>query len=97
MNRRTMLTTLGAGAALVLGGGYFMLGRGGLVRGDLADSGLPQRAAPGLDLTGTQILYYASLAPSGHNAPALDRAPGRARSLAGGPGPGAAPAGRGPG
>lgn len=63
MNRRTLLISLGAGAVAVAAGGFYFVGRGGPVRG-----GLPEKAAPGLDLIGTRILYYASLAPSGHNA-----------------------------
>ena len=68
ITRRTFLRTTLATGALVMGAGTVLGGCSGVRRADLD---LPEgsfETVAGLDQQGAAILYYASLAPSSHNA-----------------------------
>lgn len=67
MNRRKFIkTTLSAG--LVLGSGSLVNGCSGLKRGDLPVFQKVKGHGSMLDTTSKSILYYAGMAPSGHNS-----------------------------
>ncbi len=69
MERRLFLKIgAGAGVSTVLSGCSRLGLEGPLVRGDLDQGPTARNTLPGLSKNETAILYYASLAPSGHNA-----------------------------
>jgi len=67
IGRRDMLKVIGA-ATLVVGGAPLIHACRGLVRDDLGAGDSDSVAGPALDPQVRDILYHASLAPSGHNA-----------------------------
>ena len=66
--RRMFLKTGVAAGALALSSAPFISSYSGPDRRDLPDEGSFDHVLPGLDGERAKILYYASLAPSGHNA-----------------------------
>lgn len=67
MKRRDFLKQLFTAGAL-LGSGTLAGACSGITRADLPDSKTANPSPPMLDVTERRILYYASLAPSGHNS-----------------------------
>ncbi|WP_319521916.1 Acg family FMN-binding oxidoreductase [uncultured Desulfosarcina sp.] len=67
IKRRDFLKQLFAAGA-VLGGGTLTGACSGITRADLPEDNTSEQSPPMLDPTGRHILYYASLAPSGHNS-----------------------------
>jgi len=67
MHRRNFLKIILAGG-LVIGTGSVMSACKGITREDLSSTGGSLETIPGLDENDINILYYASLAPSGHNS-----------------------------
>jgi len=68
LNRRSFLKKALAAGSLAVGTGSLLSGCSGIRRSDLPDQNPAGHTANQLDAVGTSILYYASLAPSGHNA-----------------------------
>ena len=68
LNRRSFLKKALAAGSLAVGTGSLLSGCSGIRRSDLPDQNPAEPTANQLDAVGTSILYYASLAPSGHNA-----------------------------
>lgn len=68
LDRRCFLKTAAAAGLFVFGPGAMMAGCSGVRRADVDSNGAEAQASPNLDAAGRQILYLASLAPSGHNS-----------------------------
>ena len=68
LNRRSFLKKALAASSLAVGTGSLLSGCSGIRRSDLPDQNPPGHTANQLDAAGNSILYYASLAPSGHNS-----------------------------
>jgi len=68
MNRRSFLKRTVATGALAMGAGPLLGACSGVKRSDLMLSKGSIESVPGLNKEGAEILHYASLAPSGHNA-----------------------------
>jgi len=67
IKRRDFLKQFFTAGALI-GSGALIGACSGITRADLPDSKTANPSTPMLDATGRRILYYASLAPSGHNS-----------------------------
>jgi hypothetical protein len=68
LNRRSFLKHTLAAGSLLAGAGPIISACSGISRSDLQAADLANQATPQLDEVRNAILYYASLAPSGHNA-----------------------------
>jgi hypothetical protein len=68
LNRRRFLKKALAAGTLAVGSGCLLSACSGIRRSDLPDQNLSGHTANQLDAVGNSILYYASLAPSGHNS-----------------------------
>ena len=68
VNRRSFLKKALAAGSLAAGTGSLFSGCAGIRRSDLPDQNLAGQTAKQLDAVGNAILYYGSLAPSGHNS-----------------------------
>jgi len=68
LNRRSFLKRALAAGSLAAGTGSLFSACSGIRRSDLPDQNLAGDTANQLDAVGNSILYYASLAPSGHNS-----------------------------
>jgi hypothetical protein len=68
LNRRSFLKKALAAGSLAVGSGSSFSGCSGIRRSDLPDQNPAGQTANQLDAVGNSILYYASLAPSGHNS-----------------------------
>ena len=68
LNRRSFLKKALAAGSLAVGSGSLFSACSGIRRSDLPDQNIAEHTANQLDAVGNSILYYASLAPSGHNS-----------------------------
>ena len=68
MDRRSFLKKVIAGGALRMAAGPLMISCSGIRRSDLQPAAPPLEGGAGFDSQRMAILYYASLAPSGHNS-----------------------------
>jgi len=68
LNRRSFLKKALAAGSLAAGTGSLFHACAGIRRSDLPDQNLVGHTANQLDAVGNSILFYASLAPSGHNS-----------------------------
>ena len=68
LNRRSFLKKTLTAGSLAVGSTWWLLACGGIRRSDLPAGGPAELPAPELDRVGNSILFYASLAPSGHNS-----------------------------
>jgi len=68
LNRRSFLKKALAAGSLAAGTGSLLSACSGIRRSDLPDQTLSEHTLNQLDKLGNSILYYASLAPSGHNS-----------------------------
>lgn len=68
LNRRSFLKKALAAGSLAAGTGSLFYACAGIRRSDLPDQKLAGHTANQLDAVGNSILFYASLAPSGHNS-----------------------------
>jgi len=68
LNRRNFLKKTLAAGSLLAGTGSFIAACSGVNRSDMPGPGLAEQTHPRLDKVRNTILYYASLAPSGHNS-----------------------------
>jgi len=68
LNRRRFLKKTLAAGTLAVGSGCLLSACSGIRRSDLPDQASSEHASNQLDKVGNVILFYASLAPSGHNS-----------------------------
>jgi hypothetical protein len=68
LNRRSFLKKTLAAGSLLAGAGYFIAACSGVSRNKLPGPELAEQSPHGLDKVCYTVLYYASLAPSGHNS-----------------------------
>ena len=68
INRRRFLKNSLVAGSLLAGSSSFISGCSGISRSDMPDRSLENQSATQLDEVRNGILYYASLAPSGHNS-----------------------------
>lgn len=68
INRRSFLKHTLAAGSMLTGAGSFLTACSGVTRSDMPDPGIAEQTHSKLDKVRSAILYYASLAPSGHNS-----------------------------